>query len=82
MGTKIVVVPFTSLKENSGEPVEPYEVDVLIPSISSPTFNPATMRYNHRVHLDEIRSLDKMRVKEIKGYLSFDNHGVSVKTFF
>lgn len=74
VGSKIIVIPFTSLKETSGEPVEPYEVDVLIPTINSPTFNPVKMHYNHRVHLDEIRSLDKMRVKESKGYYDIPAH--------
>jgi hypothetical protein len=58
-GTKFVVVPVTSIKTDSGTPVAPYEYDI-----------EEYGGVKARMHLDDIRCVDKMRVIEKKGYIS------------
>lgn len=58
-GTKLIVVPVTSIKQNSGTLTVPYEYDIV--------------EDNHikaRMHFDDIRCVDKMRVFEKKGYIN------------
>lgn len=53
------MIPITSIKPDSSTPVVPYEYDI--------------EEYGGvmgRMHLDDIRCVDKMRVIENKGYIS------------
>ena len=56
-GQKLTVIPLTSIKEDSGPAKEPFEMD-----IDEGNGKKGLM------HFDEMRSIDKMRVIEKKGY--------------
>ena len=56
-GQKLTVIPATSLKENSGPAREPFEFDIQEDD-----------GMVGRLHFDDIRSIDKMRVLEYKSY--------------
>jgi hypothetical protein len=58
-GTKFIVIPVTSIKSDSSTPVVPYEYDI-----------EEDGDVKGRMHLDDIRCVDKMRVIENKGYIS------------
>ncbi len=58
-GTKFIVIPVTSIKPDSSTPVVPYEYDI-----------EENGGIKARMHLDDIRCVDKMRVIESKGYIS------------
>jgi hypothetical protein len=58
-GTKLIVIPVTSIKPDSSAPVVPYEYDI-----------EEDGGIKGRMHLDDIRCVDKMRVIENKGYIS------------
>ena len=58
-GQKLTVIPATSIKENSGTAREPYELDIQEDD-----------GIIGRLHFDDIRSIDKMRVLEQKPYKS------------
>lgn len=57
VGQKLTVIPTTSIKKNSGPARAPYEFDI--------TENDGMIS---RLHFDDIRSIDKMRVLETKPY--------------
>lgn len=57
-GTKLIVIPLTSLKEDSGTPTVPYEYDIL-----------ESGNVTGRMHFDDVRCIDKMRIVERKGYI-------------
>lgn len=56
-GQKLTVIPATSLKENSGPARKPFEFDIQEDD-----------GMVGRLHFDEIRSIDKMRVLETRPY--------------
>ena len=56
-GQKLTVIPLTSIKEDSGPAKEPFEKDI-----------DEGNGKKGRMHFDEMRSIDKMRVIEKKGY--------------
>lgn len=58
-GTKLIVIPVTSIKPDSSMPVVPYEYDI-----------EEENGVRARMHLDDIRCIDKMRIIEKRGYLS------------
>lgn len=57
-GTKLIVIPVTSIKPDSSTPVVPYEYDI-----------EESDGVKARMHLDDIRCIDKMRIMEKKGYI-------------
>ena len=58
-GTKLIVVPGTSIKQDSGTLTVPYEYDIEEDS-----------HIKARMHFDDIRCVDKMRILEKKGYIN------------
>ena len=58
-GQKLTVIPVTSVKEYSGPAKEPFELDI-----------DEGNGKKGRMHFDDMRSIDKMRVIEKKGYHS------------
>lgn len=58
-GTKLIVIPVTSIKPDSSNPVVPYEYDIEEDS-----------GIKARMHLDDMRCIDKMRIIEKRGYIS------------
>ena len=56
-GQKLTVIPLTSIKEDSGPAKESFEMDI-----------DEGNGKKGRMHFDEMRSIDKMRVIEKKGY--------------
>ena len=58
-GTKLIVVPVTSIKQDSGTLTVPYEYDIEEDS-----------HIKARMHFDDIRCVDKMRILEKKGYIN------------
>ena len=56
-GQKLTVIPLTSIKEDSGPDKKPFEMDI-----------DEGNGKKGRMHFDEMRSIDKMRVIEKKGY--------------
>ena len=58
-GQKLTVIPLTSIKEDSGPAKEPFELDI-----------DEGNGKKGRMHFDDMRSIDKMRVIEKKGYRS------------
>lgn len=56
--TKLLVVPVTSIKQDSTKALEPYEFDIL-----------ESNGIKARMHFDDIRSIDKMRIFEKKSYI-------------
>lgn len=58
-GTKLIVIPVTSIKPDSGSPVIPYEYDIIEDGNNMA-----------RMHFDDIRCIDKMRIIERRGYIS------------
>ncbi len=58
-GTKLIVIPITSIKPDSSTPVVPYEYDI-----------EEDGGIKARMHLDDMRCIDKMRIIEKKGYIS------------
>ena len=58
-GTKLIAIPVTSIKPDSGTPIIPYEYDIIEDG------NIAA-----RMHFDDIRCIDKMRIIERRGYIS------------
>ena len=56
--TKLLVVPVTSIKPNSTQALEPYEFDIL-----------ESNGIKARMHFDDMRSIDKMRILENKSYI-------------
>lgn len=69
-GTKLIVVPVTSIKAESGAAIAPYEYD-----ITELDNTPA------RMHIDDIRCIDKMRIIEKKGYLSVKTPREEIENF-
>jgi len=74
-GTKLIVIPVTSIKSDSGTPVAPYEYDI-----------EEDGGIKGRMHLDDMRCIDKMRIIEKKGYISVitkrDDIETAVENFF
>lgn len=58
-GTKLIVIPVTSIKEDSSTLTIPYEYDI-----------EEDNGMKGRMHFDDIRCIDKMRIIESKGYIS------------
>ena len=58
-GQKLTIIPLTSIKEDSGPAKEPFELDI-----------DEGNGKKGRMHFDDMRSIDKMRVIEKKGYHS------------
>jgi hypothetical protein len=58
-GAKYIVVPVTSIKTDSGAPIEPYEYDI-----------EEAGGITGRLHFDDMRCIDKMRIIEDKSYIS------------
>lgn len=58
-GTKLIVIPITSIKTDSSTLVVPYEYDI-----------EEEGGIKARMHLDDMRCIDKMRIIEKKGYIS------------
>jgi hypothetical protein len=58
-GTKLIVIPVTSIKPDSSKPVVPYEYDI-----------EEQGGVTARMHFDDMRCVDKMRIMENKGYIS------------
>lgn len=58
-GTKLVVIPVTSIKPDSGTLTVPYEYDI-----------EEDGNIKARMHFDDIRCIDKMRILEKKGYIN------------
>lgn len=56
-GSNLMVLPVTSVKPTSSAPFAPYEFDI-----------EEEGGVIGRVHLDDIRSIDKMRIEERRGY--------------
>jgi len=56
-GQKLTVIPLTSIKENSGPARAPFEFDI-----------DEGDGVKGRMHFDDMRSIDKMRVIDRKGY--------------
>lgn len=56
-GQKLMVIPVTSIKYDSGDPHSPYEMDIIEQD-----------GVRGRLHFDDMRSIDKMRVIEKKHY--------------
>ena len=69
-GTKLIVIPVTSIKSDSGIANAPYEYDI--------TESDGTKA---RLHIDDIRCIDKMRVIEKKGYLSITTSRKDIENF-
>ena len=67
-GTKLIVVPVTSIKQGSGTLTVPYEYDI--------------EEDNHikaRMHFDDIRCVDKMRILEKKGYINIITSRIEIE---
>lgn len=58
-GTKLIVIPVTSIKPDSRTATIPYEYDI-----------EEDNNIKARMHFDDIRYIDKMRILEYKGYIS------------
>lgn len=58
VGQKMTVIPVTSVKETSYPARAPYELDI-----------EEADGFIGRLHFDDVRSIDKMRVIESKGYI-------------
>lgn len=69
-GTKLIVIPVTSIKSDSGTANAPYEYDI--------TEADGTKA---RLHIDDIRCIDKMRIIEKKGYLSVTTAREDIENF-
>jgi len=69
--TKLIVIPVTSLKSTSGTAVAPYEYDI----------TESTGRTG-RLHFDDIRCIDKMRIVEKKGYINISTPRQQIENAF
>lgn len=69
------MIPVTSIKSDSSTPVVPYEYDI-----------EEDGGIKGRMHLDDMRCIDKMRIIEKKGYISVitkrDDIETAVENFF
>jgi hypothetical protein len=70
-GTKLLVAPVTSIKKTSGKAKEPYEFDILEQG-----------DVKSRLHFDDIRVIDKMRIIEYKKYLEVKTDRVLIEDAF
>lgn len=69
-GTKLIVVPVTSIKPDSGTATLPYEYDIM-----------ENNNVKARMHIDDIRCIDKMRIIEKKGYISVITPRIEIEDF-
>jgi len=70
-GSKLVVFPVTSIKECSGSPIAPYEYDII-----------ESDNITARMHFDDIRCIDKMRIIEGKGYIDVLTKRIDIENAF
>ena len=68
-GQKLTVIPLTSIKSNSGPERAPFEFDIVEGD-----------GVKGRIHFDDMRSIDKMRVIAKKEYRSVETPRADIET--